>query len=370
MSRYVNEADYFHGKSECTGVLLVNLGTPDAPDKPSLRRYLKEFLSDPRVVEIPRLLWYPILHGIILNTRPAKSAEKYKSVWTADGSPLMAISLQQQKALQREMEIRFNGPVKIELAMRYGNPSIPAGLRKLKEAGARRILVLPLYPQYCAATNATTFDKVFDELKRWRWLPELRLVNHYHDHPAYIEALADSVLQHWQHHPRGQLLIMSFHGIPKRNLLLGDPYHCECHKTARLLAAALNLRPTEYRVTFQSRFGKAEWLQPYTDKTLQTLPQEGIKHVDVICPGFAADCLETLEEIQEENREYFIHAGGEQYHYIPALNANPKHIQALADIIQQHTQGWAETSPDWNQATLQKQAEKTAQYAKDKGAKQ
>ncbi|MFN3785353.1 MAG: ferrochelatase [Thiothrix sp.] len=370
MSRYINESDYFHGKSECTGVLLVNLGTPDAADKPSLRRYLKEFLSDPRVVEIPRLVWYPILHGIILNTRPAKSAAKYQSVWTADGSPLMAISLQQQKALQREMEIRFKGPVKIELAMRYGNPSIPAGLRKLKEAGARRILVLPLYPQYCAATNATTFDKVFDELKRWRWMPELRLINHYHDHPAYIEALADSVLQHWQNHPRGQLLVMSFHGIPKRNLLLGDPYHCECHKTARLLAEALNLCPEEYRVTFQSRFGKAEWLQPYTDKTMQTLPQEGIKHVDVLCPGFATDCLETLEEIQEENREYFIHAGGEQYHYIPALNANPKHIQALADIIQQHTQGWAETSPGWSQAVVQKQVEKTVQYAKDKGAKQ
>jgi ferrochelatase len=369
MSRFLNEKDYFHGKSECTGVLLVNLGTPDAPDKPSLRRYLKEFLSDPRVVEIPRLVWYPILYGIILNKRPAASAAKYQSVWTADGSPLMAISLQQQKALQKEMEIRFDGPVKIELAMRYGNPSIPSGLLKLKEAGARRILILPLYPQYCAATNATTFDKVFDELKRWRWLPELRLVNHYHDHPGYIAALADSVLQHWEQHPRGQVLIMSFHGIPKRNLTLGDPYFCECHKTARLLAAELNLKPDEYRVTFQSRFGKAEWLQPYTDKTLQALPTEGIKNVDILCPGFAADCLETLEEIQVENREYFQHAGGENYHYIPALNANPKHIHALADIIQQHTQGWAETSPGWNEAALQKQAEKTLQRATDKGAK-
>lgn len=369
MNRFLSEKDYFHGKSECTGILLVNLGTPDAPDKPSLRRYLKEFLSDPRVVEIPRAVWYPILYGIILNKRPAASAEKYRTVWTEDGSPLMHISLQQQQALQKEMAIRFKGPVKVELAMRYGNPSIESGLYKLRDEGARRILVLPLYPQYCAATNATTFDKVFDELKRWRWMPELRLVNHYHDHPGYIGALASSVLAHWQHHPRGELLLMSFHGIPKRNLLLGDPYHCECHKTARLLAEALNLKPAEYRVTFQSRFGKAEWLQPYTDKTMQALPGEGIKNVDVICPGFAADCLETLEEIQEENREYFIEAGGENYHYIPALNADGKHIQALADIIQQHTQGWPETGASWNDNSLQKQAERTRQRAMEKGAK-
>lgn len=368
MSRFLNDKDYFHGKSACTGVLLVNLGTPDAPDKPSLRRYLKEFLSDPRVVEIPRIVWYPILYGIILNKRPAASAEKYQSVWTADGSPLLAISLQQQKALQKEMEIRFSGPVKIELAMRYGNPSIASGLLKLKEAGARRILILPLYPQYCAATNATTFDKVFDELKHWRWMPELRLVNHYHDHPSYIEALASSVLEHWEKQPRGQVLLMSFHGIPKRNLTLGDPYFCECHKTARLLAAELNLKPEEYRVTFQSRFGKAEWLQPYTDKTLQALPGQGIKQVDVICPGFAADCLETLEEIQVENREYFLHAGGENYHYIPALNTNTKHIHALADIIQQHTQGWPETAADWQESAQQQQAEQVLQRATDKGA--
>jgi ferrochelatase len=369
MSRFINEQNYFHGKSECTGILLVNLGTPDAPDAASLRRYLKEFLSDPRVVEIPRIIWNVILHGIILNTRPAKSAEKYKTVWTDNGSPLLHISQQQQKMLQKEMDIRFEGPVKVALAMRYGNPSIPSTLLQLKETGARRVLVLPLYPQYCAATNATTFDKVFDELKRWRWMPELRLVNHYHDHPGYIEALASSVLEHWEKHPRGELLLMSFHGIPKRNLLLGDPYHCECHQTARLLAESLNLQAHEWRVTFQSRFGKAEWLQPYTDKTLQALPAAGIKNVDVICPGFAADCLETLEEIQVENCEYFQHAGGENYHYIPALNTNTKHIHALADIIQQHTQGWSETSPEWSEAKQQKQAELTLQRAIGKGAK-
>lgn len=368
MSHFVNETDYFHGKAECTGILLVNLGTPDAPNASSLRRYLKEFLSDPRVVEIPRLVWYPILYGIILNTRPRKSAAKYQTVWTEHGSPLMHISQQQQHALQHEMGVRFKGTVKVELAMRYGNPSITDGLRKLKAAGARRLLVLPLYPQYCAATNATTFDKVFDELKRWRWMPELRLVNHYHDHPAYIAALAASVREQWKQQPRGQLLLMSFHGIPKRNLTLGDPYFCECHKTARLLAEALELKAQEWRVTFQSRFGKAEWLQPYTDKTLQALPSDGIKAVDIICPGFAADCLETLEEIQEENRDYFLHAGGETYHYIPALNANPKHILALADIIQQHTQGWAETSPSWDVHTQQEQASQTLQRAQHQGA--
>lgn len=369
MSRFLNEKDYFHGKSECTGILLVNLGTPDAPDKPSLRRYLKEFLSDPRVVEIPRLIWYPILYGIILNRRPAVSAAKYKTIWTANGSPLLDISLQQQKALQKELAKRFSGDVKVALAMRYGNPSIPTTLQQLKAAGARRILVLPLYPQYCAATSATTFDKVFDELKRWRWMPELRLINHYHDHPGYIEALASSVLTHWETHPRGQLLLMSFHGIPKRNLSLGDPYYCECHKTARLLAEALNLKADEWRVTFQSRFGKAEWLQPYTDKTLQTLPATGIYNVDVICPGFATDCLETLEEIAQENREIFQNAGGKQYHYIPALNASTKHIHALADLIQQHTQGWAETAPDWTQSKQQQHAEQSLQRAIAKGAK-
>ncbi|MEB4589410.1 ferrochelatase [Candidatus Thiothrix sp. Deng01] len=369
MNRFINEKDYFHGKSECVGVLLVNLGTPDAPDTPALRRYLKEFLSDPRVAELPRIIWYPILYGFILNKRPAASALKYREVWTNNGSPLMSISLQQQKALQKEMEIRFAGPVKIAIAMRYGNPSIQSGLLKLKEGGAQRILILPLYPQYCAATTASTFDKVFDELKRWRRMPELRLVSHYHDHPGYISALADSMLRHWESHPRGQVLLMSFHGIPKRSLLLGDPYYCECQKTARLLAEELNLRAGEYRVTFQSRFGKAEWLQPYTDKTLQALPGEGVKNVDVICPGFAADCLETLEEIQQENRVCFQQAGGENYHYIPALNASAKHIQTLADLIQQHTQGWPETATHWNEASQQKRAEKTLQRAIGKGAK-
>ncbi|MEZ5536669.1 MAG: ferrochelatase [Thiolinea sp.] len=370
MARFLNEKDYFHGKAESTGILLVNLGTPDAPDARSLRSYLREFLSDPRVVEIPRLIWYPILYGIILNKRPKESAKKYASVWGEDGSPLLAISQKQQQALQREMEIRFSGPVKIYLAMRYGNPSIKNTLLQMKQEGVRRILLMPLYPQYCAATTATTMDAVYDEFKKWRWLPELRQINHYHDHPAYIDALANSVRDHWRQHERGEILIMSFHGIPKRNLTLGDPYFCECQKTARLLAEKLGLKPTQYKVTFQSRFGKAEWLQPYTDKTLQALPKEGIKSADIICPGFAADCLETLEEIQEENREYFIAAGGQNYRYIPALNDNPEHIKALADLIQQHTQGWKETSGGWSKQAQQKQAEKSKEQAIKLGAAQ
>lgn len=369
MSHFLNEKDYFHGKEACTGVLLVNLGTPSKPTTSAVRRYLREFLSDPRVVEIPRLIWYPILYGIILNKRPAASADKYKSIWTEQGSPLLTISQQQQKALQREMEIRFKGPVKVELAMRYGEPSMRDGLLKLKTAGAQRIAILPLYPQYSAATTATTLGKVFDEVNTWRWLPELRTINHYHDHPSYIDALAESVRSHWAHVPQGQLLLMSFHGIPKRNLDLGDPYFCECQKTARLLAEHLNLRPNEWRISFQSRFGKAEWLQPYTDVTLQQLPSEGIKSVDVICPGFAADCLETLEEIKHENQAIFKQAGGEQYQYIPALNTNPKHIQALADIIQQHIQGWPETSASWSSTQQQKQAEQSTKRAIAKGAK-
>lgn len=370
MSRFHGEKNYIHGSNECTGILLINLGTPDAPTPKALRRYLAEFLSDRRVVEIPRLLWMMILYGAILPRRPAKSAALYKSVWQEGGSPLMVHSKAQAEALQKEMSIRFAGSVKIELAMRYGNPSIKQGLENLQQQGARRLLVFPLYPQYSAATSATSYDAVFDIMKTWRWMPEIRTVGQYHDNPAYIEALAKSVEQHWKDNEKGELLLMSFHGIPKRNLLLGDPYHCQCHKTGRLLAERLGLNDNEWRVTFQSRFGKAEWLQPYTDKTLEALPTEGIKKVDIVCPGFSVDCLETLEEIAVENRDNFMQAGGEQYHYIPALNAEPLHIRALADIIQQHTQGWQETDGQFDAKSQEHQANQSQQLAKAKGAKQ
>lgn len=370
LSRFVNEKDYFHGKAACTGILLVNLGTPDKPTAPALRRYLREFLSDPRVVEIPRLVWYPILYGAILTKRPPASAAKYAKIWTEQGSPLLVISQQQQRALQKVMEMRYQGAVKVELAMRYGTPSIRDGLLKLKAENARRLLILPLYPQYSASTTASVMDAVSDELKRWRWQPELRVVQHYHDHEGYIETLAQSVRDYWLENMRQEVLVMSFHGIPKRNHELGDPYYCECQKTARLLAENLGLREKDYRVTFQSRFGKAEWLKPYTSETLETLAKEGVKSVDIICPGFAADCLETLEEIQQENREHFMNAGGQTYHYIPALNADSRHIQVLADLIQQHTQGWPETAPDWNSQLIEKQADVSQRRAKAQGAKQ
>ncbi len=369
MANVKKDKSFFHGKSEATGVLLVNLGTPDEPTAPSVRKYLSQFLSDPRVVEIPRALWLPFLHGVILRKRPATSAANYKKIWSDEGSPLLAISQKQAKLLQQEMAARFNGPVHIELAMRYGNPSIEAGLNTLQEKGAKRILILPMYPQYSATTTATTFDEVTRILRGWRWIPELRFVNQFHDQPEYINALAESVKDHWKTViTQADILMMSFHGLPKRNLDLGDPYFCQCHKTARLLATKLGLKDEQWKLTFQSRFGKAEWLKPYTEQTLKELPKKGIKSVDIICPGFPADCLETLEEINDENREYFIQAGGENYHYIPALNTNPSQIIALSELIHQHTQGWLETNANWNARDTEKRQNQTQQLAKDAGA--
>lgn len=344
--QYQGEADYRHGSAERLGILLLNLGTPDAPDTPSLRRYLKQFLSDSRVIELPRWKWWPILNLIVLRTRPARSAAAYREVWDHDGegSPLMRISREQQRGLQARLEAQMAGPVIVALGMRYGNPSVATALAELREAGARRILVLPLYPQYAASTTASTFDAVFDELKTWRWIPELRFIGHYHRDDGYIDALAASVREHIAVHGQPDRLVMSFHGVPERYLHSGDPYHCECHVTGRLLAERLGLTEGEWMVTFQSRFGREEWIKPYTDETLKALPGQGVKHVSVICPGFSADCLETIEEIGGENREYFLEAGGENYHYIPALNARGDHLDALARLVRQHTQGWIEHS--------------------------
>ena len=323
-------------KKSCVGLLITNLGTPDAPTKQALRTYLKEFLSDPRVVEMNRLLWWLILNGIILNTRPAKSAAAYQSVWTDDGSPLMFYSLQQQAGIQALL----GDQVHVELAMRYGNPSIRSGLERLRDKGCGKILILPLYPQYAAATTGSTFDAVADVLKTWRWVPELRMINTYHDHPAYIAALVSSIRQHWQQKGKAERLLFSFHGIPQRYFDQGDPYPCLCRKTARLVAEALELQANEWFISFQSRFGKEEWIKPYTDATLKGWGAEHVASVDVICPGFSADCLETLEEIGVENRDYFVEAGGESLRYIPALNAEPEHLQALYQIAGEHLHGW------------------------------
>lgn len=329
---------FTHGQPACVGVLLVNLGTPDEPDAAALRRYLAEFLWDPRVVEIPRPLWWLILHGIILRTRPAKSAQKYQTIWTEQGSPLLAISRRQADAIR--IRLAQESPVKVALGMRYGKPSLQTALEELRSEGVTRLLVLPLYPQYSASTTATAFDKIAEIFKGWRWLPEVRFITHYHDHPDYIAAAANSIRDAWQQQDKAEKLLFSFHGLPKRNLLLGDPYHCECHKTARLISESLNLADDDWKVSFQSRFGRAEWLKPYTSEQLAQWAKAGVKSVDVVCPGFSADCLETLEEIDMENREIFLEAGGERYRYIPALNDAPQHIDALINIIRQHACGW------------------------------
>ena len=333
------EPAYRHGTPARTAVLLVNLGSPDAPTAAATRRYLAEFLGDPRVVEIPRIAWWPILHGIILRTRPAKSAAKYATVWTPEGSPLVAGTARVAKLLQGALGER-GLPVPVRMAMRYGNPSVASALDALRAEGATRILVLPMYPQYAAATTASVWDAVTAWGRDARHLPELRFVHRYHDEPAYIQALAASVRAHWQREGRGRMLVMSFHGLPERSLHLGDPYHCECHKTARLMAEALGLKKDEYRVTFQSRFGKAKWLQPYTEPTLKEMAAGGLERVDVVCPGFPVDCLETLEEIAQEARDAFIEAGGRDFHYITCLNDSREGVRALVEVAQRHLAGW------------------------------
>lgn len=341
---FAPEPPFRHGGAGGTAVLLVNLGTPDAPTPAALRRYLAQFLSDPRVVEIPRWAWLPILHGIILRVRPARSARKYASIWTDQGSPLAAWTAKQATLLRGYLGERGR-PVAVRHAMRYGNPSVASVLDALKADGATRILVLPLYPQYAGSTTASAIDAVTDWTASVRHLPELRFVNRYHDDPLYIAALARRVTEHWQREGQADRLLLSFHGVPKRTLLLGDPYHCECLKTARLLGERLGLASERLVVTFQSRFGKAEWLQPYTEPTLVELAKQGIASVDVMCPGFTADCLETLEEIDQEARAAFIGAGGREFRYIPCLNDSPAWISALAAIAIRHLQGWPETAP-------------------------
>ncbi len=336
------DAESGGGREDGIGVLLANLGTPDAPTPAALRKYLAEFLWDPRVIEPPppRWLWWLILHGIVLRVRPAKSAKLYASVWTPDGSPLLAVGRRQARGLGERLRARTGARVEVELAMRYGNPSIAAGLDALRDRGCRRVLVLPLYPQYAGATVGSTFDGVAAALVRRRRVPELRMVADYHLERGYIEALAASVREFWAANGEPEKLMMSFHGLPERYVRSGDPYRGQCEATARALAEALGLGAERWMVTFQSRFGKEPWLQPYTDKTLERLGREGVRRVDVMAPGFAADCLETLEELAVTNRELFEAAGGEHLRYIPALNDRADHLDALADVAARGMAGW------------------------------
>jgi ferrochelatase len=335
--RFSLEPAYTHGQASRTAIVYCNLGTPDAPTAAALRRYLAEFLSDPRVVEIPRFLWLLILHGIILRVRPAKSAQKYASIWTEEGSPLKVWSQRQADALHQKWS---NRGVQVRLMMRYGSPAVAKVLDELKQEGVDRVLVIPAYPQYSATTTASVFDAVYTWALRTRRVPELRFVNNYHAHPGYIAALADVIQRHWQAHGRNELLVMSFHGVPARTLKLGDPYHCECHKTARLLGEALGLSKNEYKVCFQSRFGKAKWLEPYTEPTVRELARQGCRSVQIVCPGFVSDCLETLEEIALEVKAAFLEEGGEQFHYIECINDSPVWINAMHSLTMTHMSGW------------------------------
>lgn len=337
--KYLGNSDYRHGTIPSTGILISNLGTPDAPTRQALRRYLAEFLADPRIVEAPRWIWRLVLHGVILQIRPSRSAHAYRKVWTENGSPLLHYSVRQLEALRQRLPAAGGG-FHVKLGMRYGNPSIASALESLRRLNIERLLVLPLYPQYSATTTASTFDAVSETLRRWRRVPAVRFIDNYHDFPPYIDAMAGHIRNFWDRQGRADKLLFSFHGLPKRYLLKGDPYHCQCHKTARLLAESLGLQAEQWQVSFQSRFGREEWLTPYTDQVLKALPSKNIKRVDVFCPGFSADCLETLEELEMQNREFFLQAGGETFNYIPALNAEDSHIQALARLIENNLQGW------------------------------
>lgn len=330
---------YEHGLDEQTGVLLVNLGTPDAPTSGAVRRYLREFLSDPRVIELPRLLWLPLLYGVILPFRSPRSARAYASIWTAQGSPLRLFSERLSEGVAEQL--RQQGfRARVGLAMRYGQPSIGSVLDQWRQDGLRRLLVVPLYPQYSATTSASVFDELTAQLRQWRWTPELRWINDYYQEPDWVAAVADRVAEYRASNGSAGHLVFSFHGLPQRNLAQGDPYFCQCHASARRIAARLGLADQAWSLSFQSRVGKQVWLQPYTEPHLAELASKGVKQVDVVCPGFAVDCLETLEEIAERAAEHYLASGGERLRYIPALNAEASHLRLMTRLARRHGQGW------------------------------
>jgi ferrochelatase len=324
------------------GLLLANLGTPEAPTPRALRRYLRQFLSDQRVVEQPRLKWWLVLNLFILTTRPRQSARLYEKVWTAEGSPLLRLSQRLSEAVGEELAGRLEAPVAVELGMRYGEPSVASALARLEAAGCRRLLCLPLFPQYSATTTASVFDAVFAELAGWRVVPELRTVAGYWRHPGYVEALAASIAEQWRRDGEPEHLLLSFHGIPVRYAEGGDPYPEQCRATARRLAAELGVAEERWTLSFQSVFGKEPWISPATDATVRALARRGVGHLDVVCPGFATDCLETLEEIDQLNRRFFLDAGGRRFRYLPCLNDRDDHARLLAGVARHHLSGWAE----------------------------
>lgn len=326
-------------------MLLVNLGTPEAPTAKAVRPYLAEFLGDPRVIDYPRWLWWLILHGVILRVRPARSAHAYQRIWTPQGSPLRVGSEALAARLQQTLAEACAEPVRVALAMRYGQPSVPAQIAQLQREGVRRLLVLPLYPQYSATSTGSVIDAVAQAMQSLRWPPELRLINDYHDDAGHIDALARSIEQWWVTNGRGEKLLLSFHGIPSRYVREGDPYLEQCQATTEALRRRLGLDESRLLMSFQSRVGREQWLQPYTDATVRELAAQGVRTLDVACPGFAVDCLETLEEIAMQNHDFFREAGGEALRYIPALNDTPEQVDSLAALVMRHAGGWAEFRP-------------------------
>lgn len=363
-----NPPEFRHDSVERVGILLTNLGTPDDPNPSAVRRYLAEFLWDKRVIDYPRPLWWLILHGIILRFRPRKVSAAYRSIWTDQGSPLLANTLAQAQGVAERLNTKYGDQIRVEAAMRYGKPSIAQALERLRSNNVRRILVLPMYPQYSGTTTASVFDGVAKALETWNWIPQLRFVNDYHDHPGYIHSLAASIREYWNKHGCAERLLFSFHGIPKRYLLEGDPYHCQCYKTARLVADSLQLADEDWFLSFQSRLGREEWLRPYTDEVLTQYGEHGPKKVDVICPGFSSDCLETLEEMAIRNLKDFQNAGGIELNYIPALNARTEHIDFLLQLIESECATWPEFSENYDAKINNRQAEQTKRRALALGA--
>ncbi len=368
MPTYRADPMYRHGDDDALGILVVNLGTPDAPTTSAVRRYLAEFLWDPRIVELPRPLWWLILNGVILRIRPSRSAKAYQEIWTDAGSPLLVYCNALAAGIEKELKRRAAGNIHVALGMSYGNPSIPEALDALHARGARRLAVLPLYPQYSGTTTGSVFDAVTRALGQRRWVPEFRFINHYHDDDGYIDALAGSIREYWAANGRGDKLMFSFHGVPKQTLLDGDPYHCHCLKTARLVTDKLGLASDDWVLSFQSRVGRAEWLRPYTDETIEELGGSGTERLDVVCPGFSVDCLETLEEIAMQNAELFVESGGKSLHYIPSLNARDDHVSLLTDLVMRHASGWPEVSAAYDADTVAEERVQTRELAAAAGA--
>jgi protoporphyrin/coproporphyrin ferrochelatase len=365
MIEYTAQQSFRHDRVPKVGVLVVNLGTPEAPTARALRPYLRQFLSDPRVIELPKLQWQLILNLFVLTRRPKASAEAYEVVWTDEGSPLLAITKRQAAGIAAILDLEVGTPVRVEVGMTYGEPSVATALRRLREADVTKLLVLPMYPQYSGTTTGSVFDAVARELMTWRVVPELRMIQGWHDEPGYVSALAASIRERWSSDggAEPEKLLFSFHGIPLRYFRGGDPYHCLCHETGRLVAQALGLPDDRWLVTFQSLFGKEEWIKPYTAQTVTAMGKAGVKSLDVLCPGFAADCLETIEEIDVQNRELFEQAGGERFRYVPALNDRPDHVRFLADLVQRHLQGWVEPPAEHDAADAEAEARATGARA-------